>query len=288
MNRLIRASAGSLMFKPPAPRPLQSTFKTNENNCLVRSMSGDYIHCCLVCPYGQETSLQAYDNPGQLLLFFHGNADDNSSSHSYCKWLADHLHMCVLVCDYPGYGFSSGEPSEEGIEQAALALMELATTKLKKNASDIYVMGKSIGSYPAVSLAAHPALGNLRGLILVSPVASAARCVFEVKYMPNFILQRLDGVALGNINHIHKVSALILMVHGINDDIVSIDNTHALMAASLPSTYYPPLFVEAGHNDIECKFSSLFLDTLQAFVNKYDRQLQDSAAFEPYDFLTDT
>ena len=288
MNRLIRASANSLMFKPPAPRPLQSTFKTNETNCLVRSMSGDYIHCCLVCPYGQETSLQAYDDAGKLLLFFHGNADDNSSSHSYCKWLADHLRMCVLMCDYPGYGFSSGEPSEEGLEDAALALMELATTKLKKNASDIYIMGKSIGSYPAVSLAAHPALAHLRGLILVSPVASAARCVFEVKYMPNFILQRLDGVALANIHHIGKVSALILMVHGSIDDIVSIDNAHALMAASLPSTYYPPLFVEAGHNDIECKFSSLFLDTLQTFVNQYDQQLQNSAAFEPYDFLADT
>jgi hypothetical protein len=78
------------------------------------------------------------------------------------------------------------------------------------------------------------------------------------------------------------------MVHGSIDDIVSIDNAHALMAASLPSTYYPPLFVEAGHNDIECKFSSLFLDTLQTFVNQYDQQLQNSAAFEPYDFLADT
>jgi hypothetical protein len=33
---------------------------------------------------------------------------------------------------------------------------------------------------------------------------------------------------------------------------------------------------------------SSLLDTLQAFVNKYDQQLQDSAAFEPYDFLADT
>lgn len=288
MNRFIRASAGSLMFKQPMPRPLQSTFKTNATNCLLRSICGEYIHCCLVCPYGQETSMHAYDDPGHLLLFFHGNADDNASSHSYCKWLADYLHMSVLMCDYPGYGFSSGEPSEEGMVNAAMALMDFATTKLQKQASDIYVMGKSIGSFPAVSLAAHPALESLRGLILVSPVASAARCIFETKYMPHFILQRLDGVALANIKHIGAVCALTLMVHGNNDDIVSVDNTHALMAASSPKAYYPPLFLEAGHNDIECKFSSLFLDTLQLFVKKHEQQLQDSAAFEPYDLLGDS
>jgi hypothetical protein len=137
-----------------------------------------------------------------------------------------------------------------------------------------------------VCLAAHPELRSLRGLILVSPVASAARCVFEVKYVPNFIMQRLDSVALANINHIGNVRALILMVHGSNDDVVTIDNTHALMAASSPDTYYPPLFVEAGHNDIECKFASVFVDTLKAFVEKCEKQ--DHDAFEPYDFLADT
>ena len=147
--------------------------------------------------------MHAYTDPGHLLLFFHGNADDNASSHSYCKWLADYLHMCVLMCDYPGYGFSSGEPSEEGLEDAALALMELATSKLKKNASDMYIMGKSIGSYPAVSLAAHPALDHLRGLILVSPVASAARCVFEVKMMMMSFICSCRNKKIGAKLHIY-------------------------------------------------------------------------------------
>ena len=206
MNRLIRASTTSLMFKPPLPRPLLSSFKPDESNCLFKTIDDDFMHCCLVCPYGQETSLKNFDDNGQLLLFFHGNADDIISSHSYCKWLADRLRMCVLVCDYPGYGFSSGEPSEEKMEHAALALMDFATTKLRKKPADVYVMGKSIGSYPAVCVASHPAFKDIRGLILVSPVASAARCVFEVKYLPDFIVQRLDAVALANIKRIGVVT----------------------------------------------------------------------------------
>jgi|LauGreDrversion4_2_1035121.scaffolds.fasta_scaffold00055_23 pimeloyl-ACP methyl ester carboxylesterase len=283
MNRLIRASTTSLMFKPPLPRPLLSSFKPDESNCLFKTIDDDFMHCCLVCPYGQETSLKNFDDNGQLLLFFHGNADDIISSHSYCKWLADRLRMCVLVCDYPGYGFSSGEPSEEKMEHAALALMDFATTKLRKKPADVYVMGKSIGSYPAVCVASHPAFKDIRGLILVSPVASAARCVFEVKYLPDFIVQRLDAVALANIKRIGEVRALVLAIHGSADDVVSVDNTHALIAASSPDTYYPPLIVDAGHNDIECKFQSLFLETLHAFVKRTSEELLLSAAYEPYD-----
>ena len=95
------------------------------------------------------------------------------------------------------------------MENATLALMDFATTKLKKQTSDIYVMGKSIRSYPAVSMAEHPALANLSGLILRSPVASTAHCVFEVKYMPNFILQLLDGVALANITLITLATCVL-------------------------------------------------------------------------------
>jgi hypothetical protein len=36
----------------------------------------------------------------RLLIFMHGNADDVSSSESYCQWLADELKSNVLSFDY--------------------------------------------------------------------------------------------------------------------------------------------------------------------------------------------
>jgi abhydrolase domain-containing protein 17 len=283
MNRLIRASANSLMFKPP-PRPALERFREDCENVLLKTLGGDYVHCCLVCPYGRETQLQCFDGTARIMIFMHGNADDIESSKTYCKWLADHLQMHVLLFDYPGYGFSSGEPSEEAMEDAAIAVMEYTTTKLRKNASDVFVCGKSIGSYPAVSLAAHPVFANsIRGLILISPVASAARCVFEPKMVPDFLLRRMDSIALANIQHIGNVQTAIFIVHGSKDDVVSIDNAHALMAASSSTTYYPPLFLEAGHNDIECKFGSVVLDAFAAFVAECDRHEQTIVASSPYD-----
>lgn len=288
MNALMRASASSLMFKPP-PRRNFNTFRTDAENVLLKSIQGEYIHCCLVCPYGLETSLQTMParpetQTEKVAIFMHGNADDVASCKSYGKWLADHLKMKVVLMDYPGYGYSSGEPSEEGMEHAALAVMEYVTCKLGFHASNVFLIGKSIGSYPAVSLAAHPAFSRyICGLVLISPVASAARCVLDAKYVPDFLLRRLDGIALSNILHVGRVETQMFIVHGSADEIVSVDNAHALIAHAGAETYYPPLFLEAGHNDIESKFQSVMLEALEAFVGECSQRESKLLAHSPYD-----
>jgi abhydrolase domain-containing protein 17 len=286
MSSLIRASTRNLMFKPP-PRPSITSFRADDRNVLLKTIEGDYIHCSLVCPWGLDTQLQAYSGTKHMLVFMHGNADDVKSSNSYCQWLADHMVMNVLVFDYPGYGYSSGDASEEGMEDAALTVMEYATTKLKHDVSSIFVFGKSIGSFPAISVAAHPLFsGGIRGLILVSPVASAARCVLDTTVVPSFILRRLDGIALANVHHIKDVHTLIFIVHGLNDDVVGIDNSHALIAAAGVHTYYPPLWVEAGHNDIECKYQNIFMSNLHSFAQECEkRDVRRYSATCPYDAI---
>jgi alpha-beta hydrolase superfamily lysophospholipase len=206
--------------------------------------------------------------------------------------------MNVLVCDYPGYGFSSGESSQEGLEDAAITVMEYATSKLQFDASQVFVIGKSIGSCPAISLAAHPAFANsIQGLVLISPVASSARCVLDWKKVPAFVMRRLDAVALANIEHIAHVRCPICFVHGLQDDVVSIDTSafaivrHLLppsLAASclllpLSDTYYPPLWLQAGHNDIECKFKDLLLNTIKDFTVECDQKEPAARVQSPYD-----
>ena len=255
---------------------------------MLKNIQGDYIHCCLLCPWGCDTQLLDYRGTKNMVIFMHGNADDICSSKSYCQWLADNLVMNVLVFDYPGYGFSSGDPSEEGMEDAAVAVMEYATSKLKHDVSDIFIFGKSIGSYPAISLAAHPAFCcRVRGLVLVSPVASAARCIFDSYMIPSFLQRRLDGVALANINHIGNVQTLIFIIHGLEDEIVPVEHSHILLAHASSNTYYPPLWVQAGHNDIECLHQNLFKMTVTEFTRECEkREIRRRSSTSPYDPLT--
>lgn len=287
LNSLIRSSARDVMFKPPE-RPCIQHFKADERNVLIKSVQGEQIHCRLICPWGVETCLQAYSGTQTVILMMHGNADDVRSSTSYCQWLADHLLMNVFVFDYTGYGYSSGSPSEEGMEDAAIAVTEYMLTKLRISLSDIFVFGKSIGSYPAISLAAHPVYSSyLRGLILLSPVASAARCVFDASVMPSYFMHKLDRIALANIDHICHVNTLTFIVHGIEDDVVSIDHSHALIQRAGAHTSYPPLWVEAGHNDIESLHQHTFIDTLKDFVKqcskRMERKLSASCDYDAFD-----
>ena len=73
-------------------------------------------------------------------------------------WLADRCQMSVVVYDYPGYGFSSGDlcTTDANMFTACEAALRFITDILKHPAEDITVLGKSIGTVPAVQLAAQP------------------------------------------------------------------------------------------------------------------------------------
>jgi pimeloyl-ACP methyl ester carboxylesterase len=176
--------------------------------------------------------------------------------------------MNVITCDYPGYGFSTGQVSENGMKSAAFALLDYTLTKLKHNMQEIILLGKSIGSTPAINLASQAACHKIGGLILVSPLASAVRCFSASSKIPSFIFKEMDSWMLPNIKHISDVSCPVQFIHGLHDDVVSCSNSHMLLAAMRSPPFAKPLYVSAGHNDIESKFTALFMETLKDFIEK--------------------
>jgi abhydrolase domain-containing protein 17 len=262
---MLEVLTSSILFKPPQREPL-CRFRVDSKNVLIRSVDGDTIHCHLVCPWDRDTSLQNYTGTKNIIVFFHGNSEDIATGRSYCQWLADKTDVNVITCDYPGYGFSTGQPSELGMKSAALALLDYTLTKLNHKMQEIVLLGKSIGSTPAINLASQAACHQIGGLILVSPLASAVRCFSASSKIPSFILKELDAWMLPNIKHISDVSCPVQFVHGKNDDVVPCSNSHMLLAAMRSPPFTKPLYVSAGHNDIESKFSALFIETLKDFI----------------------
>jgi len=284
MNFLLRKTFGGFMFHPPS-RLMHAKFQADDANVLVRSVSGDMIHCQLTCPFDKPTSINDYKSTSSIILFMHGNADDVHSSQTYCQWLADALDLNVISFDYPGYGFSSGDStSEEGMLEAANCAFELITNKLKCEVSEIVLCGKSIGSFPAVSLAAQEYCARIRGLVLISPVASGARCVFDTNFVPSYVMGKLDSLALNNLSMISKVRCLVLLMHGTQDKLVPLENSEALHLKVNYHSNYPVMYVNAGHNDIESKHQTLFLETLAHFVQTCTHNLDSTIAASPYEF----
>jgi len=276
---MFESLTNSFLFKPPPRTPL-CNFKQDSKNRLVRSVTADTIHVHLVCPWNKDTSITDYQKTKNIILFLHGNNEDINTGRSYCQWLADETDMNVLTCDYTGYGFSTGCASEEGMHSAASAMLDFTLSKLQHKMSEIIILGKSIGSSPAITLASLPPCVNLGGIILVSPVASAIRCLSVSKNLPNFVLQEIDSWCLPSIARMKDISCPVQFIHGLQDQIVPCNNTHMLIAAMRFPPHTKPLFVEAGHNDIESKFSTLFMNTVKDFITKCRERYEIRSAYD--------
>lgn len=117
--------------------------------------------------------------PGQagLVLYFGGNGELAAGRISELKrnnaesFLAGYHFMMV---DYPGYGNSGGEPTEESILHMAQLAYDAALAREDVDGSKIILAGWSLGSGPASYLAAN---NQAAGLILMTPFYNGTEMV---------------------------------------------------------------------------------------------------------------
>jgi abhydrolase domain-containing protein 17 len=216
-----------------------------------------------------RTNFLAYnENIRRLVLYFHGNAEDVHSCDSYLSWLATNTDQNVLGVEYVGYGKSSREhePTEKNMCEVADAAMYYACNTLGHKMHTITIVGRSLGSIPAVYLASQRRNAGLGGLVLVSALASGARCVLPCAYIPDSILQSLDSVFGGNILRMAEVQCMVLLIHGDCDKEVPLENAQALLKKChcwcLPQLY---VVKGGGHNDLSDRYGKEIVRQINAF-----------------------
>lgn len=97
------------------------------------------------------TRLLAWDmksttpNPENLVLMFHGNAQ-NLSSHAFnLTWMLE-KNTDVLIFDYRGYGLSEGTPYPKGVLEDGLRFLQLAYDKYKEGGYKRFIVyAQSLG-----------------------------------------------------------------------------------------------------------------------------------------------
>ena len=101
-----------------------------------------------------------------------------------------------LMVNYRGYGLSGGVPSEHAVVEDAKRIYDYAAARPDVDASRIVVLGRSLGSYVAVTLASSRPLA---GAILATPFDSIAAVAGErYPYLPMGLLVggRYDAAAI--------------------------------------------------------------------------------------------
>jgi fermentation-respiration switch protein FrsA (DUF1100 family) len=223
--------------------PQPSSYRDGPEILKLRSANGNLISA-LYLP-----------NPSAAftLLVSHGNAEDLGDDR---PWLEDlrRAGFSVFAYDYQGYGTSQDKPTEKTAYEDENAAYDHLTLNLKTPPNRIIIFGRSVGSGPAVHLAARrPAAA----LILQSPFLSAFRVVTRVSILP------FDKFP--NYKEIGRVRCPVLIVHGTEDSVINISHGQRLFAlAHAPKQFFA--VQGADHNDLTDVGGARYLETLQAFA----------------------
>ena len=204
---------------------------------------------------GNKISAVYLNNPGAkfTLLVSHGNAEDLGDDRA---WLEDlqRAGFSVLAYDYEGYGTSEGKPGEQAAYDDEDAAFEYLTSVLHTAPGQIVIFGKSVGSGPAVHLAARRPVA---GLILQSPFVSAFRVLTRVSLLP------FDSFP--NYKDIRQVRSPVLIVHGDSDNVIAPWHGRKLFElANEPKRYVS--VPGADHNDLEMVAGKNYARILQLFA----------------------
>lgn len=189
------------------------------------------------------------------LLFTHGNAEDLGDNLEFLAGLRQ-AGFAVLAWDFRGYGASEGMPSEKTLYTDEQAVYDYLVRELKTPPERILVFGRSLGSVPAVDLAARQPVA---GLILEGGLTSGQRVLLP---FPLFPFDRFR-----NLEKMDRVRCPVLVIHGTEDEVIPFRHGEALFrAAHEPKRNW---WVEgAGHNDLAFRAGP-----------EYGRRLQEFAAW---------
>jgi fermentation-respiration switch protein FrsA (DUF1100 family) len=176
--------------------------------------------------------------PAPLVIFAHGNGE-----------LIDHwvnefeplraAGAAVLLVEYPGYGRSSGTPSQGSIARAMTAAFDWAAARPGVDPQRITGWGRSLGGGAVCALARERPLA---ALVLESSFTSVRKVAAELFRVPGFLVRD----AFDNLEVVRAFRGPILVLHGESDAAIPLAHARALQAAAARAELH---VLPCGHND---------------------------------------
>lgn len=210
---------------------------------------------------GNEIDCIYKDNDSDILIIFsHGNAS-NISGLNYIYDFYNKLNVNYIAYDYPGYGRSTGNPSEKLLYESLEAVLSYCTNKLKINESQIILHGMSLGGAVTIEIAGS---NTPKGVIIESAFTSTHEMS---KFMfPKLKLHRFVKNKFININKIDKIRSPLLLIHGTEDETVPFYMGEELFKKAVePKSFYRMEGV--GHSDQIELGGKPYFELIRSFVN---------------------
>lgn len=174
---------------------------------------------------------------GPALVFTHGNYEVIDHHVAAFEPLR-RAGVSVLLVEYPGYGRSSGSPTQERIERVMLSAYDALVARPEVAPDQIVAWGRSLGGGAACLLAASR---PLRGLILESTFSSMTAMARQF-WVPAFMVKD----PLDNLGVVARFERPVLIFHGRADEVIPYAHAQRLAEAAPQSQL---VTLECGHND---------------------------------------
>ncbi|MEB3261572.1 MAG: alpha/beta hydrolase [Cyanobacteriota bacterium] len=173
----------------------------------------------------------------QALIYFGGNSEDVSLTRSQLAELLPDTALYLL--HYRGYGGSEGSPSEVALRADAQALYAMAAARH----SSVMVVGRSLGTGPAVHLAATNPVSRLVLLVPFDSLLAVARGTMP--WLPVSLLLRDRWNAAAEAP---RVNAPTTIVAAARDAVVPVKHARALQRAFRPGVAELVVVPDLDHN----------------------------------------
>jgi len=229
-------------------------------------------------PVGGGVRLGARLHPGgkdaPTLLFFHGNGEIVADYDDLGPLFA-RRGVNFLAVDYRGYGRSEGTPSAATLLEDAHASWRAVREWLAGEAygGPLLVGGRSLGSAPALELAAALGIDEVAGLLLESGFARTMPLLRVLGLDPSALGLREDD-GFGNLGKIARYPGPTLVIHGEQDDLIPPQEGRDLFEASASPDGRLWLVPRAGHNSVLACGLAEYLEAVAELARKACRGTQ--------------
>jgi len=201
------------------------------------------------------------------ILLFHGNGE-TVADYDEISTLYNERGINFAVVDYRGYGTCGGSPSYSTMTTDAVCIFPQYLDILKECdlSGPVFVMGRSLGSAPALDLAVR-FQDRISGLILESGFAHTYRLLEKLGVDP----RSLDGsreLLVSNLEKMKKVRLPVLIIHGEIDEIIPLSDGQALFKAVSHRVREILVIPRAGHNTLLILGFREYMEAISRFIER--------------------
>lgn len=197
------------------------------------------------------------------VLFFHGNGEVVGDHDNFYP-LYHQSELNLFVAEFRGYGKSGGDPSMASLVADARTVAAYFHALLGEQgfSERRFVMGRSLGSQPALEVAARDG-DRFHGVIIESGAASVRRTLDRLGLAGSEEGERL---AAAHEQKIRSIRLPALLLHGEQDELVPLDSAAELYDLLAGTQRELVVIPGVGHNDILWRGQRRYFEAIRSFV----------------------